>query len=469
MPVVNPLARELVFKLVYYGPGLGGKTTTLQHLHATTRPEHRGKLVSLATPVDRTLYFDFLPLRLPSVLGMNVRLQLFTVPGQVYYNATRKLVLTGADGIVLVVDSQRERLDASLESLANLRENLREHGRLLGKVPWIIQWNKRDLDELVPVEELSEKMNPEGVPAFETIATRGVGVYEALDAIARAVLTDYQARLPPTKPFEGQALQIPEGGLTEALQRHGAASGPAAVSAAAVVAAPHPEAPWLGEQLARQVAEPGRTAVAGGAPSAGVHGAGAAPMPPLATANGDVAGATPVGAAADTSEPAAPPEQEAPSEPEPITLAHPGAVPYRSQPPVSGQGPGRALEPPLSELPPGTFSLRELWVGSERKLVAELERALERAEHAQALTLIEQVVTRTLASAAGLLGGGPEGPREPAVVALALGLTGERYLRFRALVREHRAGGVVERREVLEAYVLALELRLARLRAERRG
>ncbi len=462
MPVVNPLARELVFKLVYYGPGLGGKTTTLQHLHATTRPEHRGKLVSLATPVDRTLYFDFLPLRLPSVLGMNVRLQLFTVPGQVYYNATRKLVLTGADGIVLVVDSQRERLDASLESLANLRENLREHGRLLGKVPWIIQWNKRDLDELVPVEELSEKMNPEGVPAFETVATRGVGVYEALDAIARAVLTDYQARLPPTKPFEGQALQIPEGGLTEALQRHGAASVPAAAGAAAVMAAPHPEAPWLGEQLARQVAEPGRAAVSAAAPSAGVQGAGAAPASREAAATEDVAGGT-LGAAA------APLEREAPSEPEPITLAHPGVAPYRSQPPVSGQAPGRELEPPLSELPPGAFSLRELWVGSERKLVAEVERALERAEHAQALTLLEQVVTRTLAGAAGLLGGGPEGPREPAVAALALGLSGERYLRFRALVREHRAGGAVDRREVLEAYGLALELRLARLRAERRG
>src|SRR6186713_1345147 len=125
MPVVNPLARELVFKVVYYGPGLGGKTTSLQHIHATAKPEHRGKMVSLATPVDRTLYFDFLPIRVPNVRGLSVRLQLFTVPGQVYYNATRKLVLTGADGIVFVSDSQRARLDANLESLGNLKENLR--------------------------------------------------------------------------------------------------------------------------------------------------------------------------------------------------------------------------------------------------------------------------------------------------------------------------------------------------------
>src|ERR1700742_4510929 len=131
MASVNPLARELVFKVVYYGPGLGGKTTTLQHIHATARPEHRGKMLSLATAVDRTLYFDFLPIRVPHVRGMGVRLQLFTVPGQVHYNATRKLVLTGADGVVLVADSQRLRADASSESLDNLRDNLREHGRTL--------------------------------------------------------------------------------------------------------------------------------------------------------------------------------------------------------------------------------------------------------------------------------------------------------------------------------------------------
>src|SRR5687767_6982081 len=191
MPVVNPLAREVVFKVVYYGPGLGGKTTSLQHIHATTRAEHRGKMVSLATPVDRTLYFDFLPIRVPHVRGMGVRLQLFTVPGQVYYNATRKLVLTGADGVVIVFDSQRLRADANLESLENLCENLREHGRALGEVPHIAQYNKRDLYDVVPVHELDAKLNRHHSPAFATIATRGDGVFESLESITRAVLEDF--------------------------------------------------------------------------------------------------------------------------------------------------------------------------------------------------------------------------------------------------------------------------------------
>src|ERR1700742_2572867 len=146
MASVNPLSRELVFKIVYYGPGLGGKTTTLEYIHATAKPEHRGKLVSLATPVDRTLYFDFLPVRLPPVRGMNIRLQLFTVPGQVYYNATRKLVLTGADGIVFVSDAQGARMDANLETLENLRQNLREHALDLASFPHVFHHNKRDLD-----------------------------------------------------------------------------------------------------------------------------------------------------------------------------------------------------------------------------------------------------------------------------------------------------------------------------------
>src|SRR6187402_2361536 len=166
MPVVNPLAREVVFKVVYYGPGLGGKTTSLQYVHATARPEHRGKMVSLATPVDRTLYFDFLPVRVPGVRGSSVRLQLFTVPGQVYYNATRKLVLTGADGLVLVFDSQRVRSDANEESLQNLHENLEAHGRSLAQLPHVIQYNKRDLYDATPLDELERLLNRHGAPSF---------------------------------------------------------------------------------------------------------------------------------------------------------------------------------------------------------------------------------------------------------------------------------------------------------------
>ncbi|HEY5955564.1 MAG TPA: ADP-ribosylation factor-like protein, partial [Polyangiaceae bacterium] len=196
MPVVNPLARELVFKVVYYGPGLGGKTTSLQHIYATTRPEHRGKMVSLATPVDRTLYFDFLPIRLPTSRDLTVRLQLFTVPGQVYYNATRKLVLTGADGVVFVVDSQRARADANIESLRNLEENLLEHGRGLEEIPHVFSYNKRDLPGLVSIDDMERLLNAHGAPSFATVATSGEGVYETLEAITRAVLEDFEHRMP---------------------------------------------------------------------------------------------------------------------------------------------------------------------------------------------------------------------------------------------------------------------------------
>src|SRR4051812_13124867 len=196
MASVNPLSRELVFKIVYYGPGLGGKTTTLEYLHASTKPEHRGKLVSLATPVDRTLYFDFLPVRLPPVRGMSIRLQLFTVPGQVYFNATRKLVLTGADGIVFVSDSQILRADANLESLENLRENLREQGRDLALIPLVFQHNKRDLPDLLPTPELDQMLNPFSAPSVPTCARNGEGVYESLSKIAEAVLRAFESKMP---------------------------------------------------------------------------------------------------------------------------------------------------------------------------------------------------------------------------------------------------------------------------------
>lgn len=190
MASVNPLSRELVFKIVYYGPGLGGKTTTLEYLHASTKPEHRGKLVSLATPVDRTLYFDFLPVRLPPMRGMSIRLQLFTVPGQVYFNATRKLVLTGADGIVFVADSQHERADANLESFENLKDNLKEQGYNIDTIPYVIQYNKRDLPNAMTVDELRAMLNYKRVPDFEATASSGEGVFETLKSIAKLVLVE---------------------------------------------------------------------------------------------------------------------------------------------------------------------------------------------------------------------------------------------------------------------------------------
>src|SRR5258706_1266961 len=218
MASVNALTRELVFKIVYYGPGLSGKTTTLQHIHATVRPEHRGKMVSLATPVDRTLYFDFLPIRLPRVRGMGVRLQLFTVRGQVYYNATRKLVLTGADGVVFVADSQAGRVDANLETLENLRENLKEHGRALADMPLDVQQNKRDPNDVLTIDELDEMWNEHKAPSFGTVATRGDGVYQSLEAITKLVVAAFESSIPPGERQISAQLEAIEGGLSEALR-----------------------------------------------------------------------------------------------------------------------------------------------------------------------------------------------------------------------------------------------------------
>lgn len=178
MASVNPHTRELVFKLVFYGPGLGGKTTTLQYIHAATKAEHRGKMVSLSTPTDRTLYFDFLPIRLPRVRGMAVRLQLFTVPGQVYYAATRKLVLSGADGVVFVADSQLSETASNAESFLDLRSNLKELGRSLSDVPLVIQFNKRDLPDIRSDEELDALAKRGKEPVYKACAMNGQGVLE---------------------------------------------------------------------------------------------------------------------------------------------------------------------------------------------------------------------------------------------------------------------------------------------------
>ncbi|MDD5306723.1 MAG: GTPase domain-containing protein [Deltaproteobacteria bacterium] len=194
MSSVNPLTKEILLKLVYFGPGLGGKTTTLQYIHRTARPEHRGKMVSLATPVDRTLYFDFLPVRLPRVGGYTLRLQLFTVPGQVHYNATRKLVLTGADGVVFVADSQRSRLDANMESLENLFDNLHERDIDTDAFAFTFQYNKRDIADILPVAELDARLNPKGRARTETCAITGEGIYRGLEAITKEVLRELKRR-----------------------------------------------------------------------------------------------------------------------------------------------------------------------------------------------------------------------------------------------------------------------------------
>ena len=222
MAQVNPLTRELLVKLVYYGPGLGGKTTSLQCIHQSSPPETRGQIVSLATPVDRTLYFDFLPLRATSVRSHHVRLQLFTVPGQVYFNATRKLVLTGVDGVVFVADSQRGRHDANLESLENLADNLESQGRDIAAIPMVLQYNKRDLPGVMPVEEMDASLNVHEVPSFATCASEGEGVLAALDSLVQLVIEDLEARNAlgaPSKPRSEHEFSRAEGTLAERIGR----------------------------------------------------------------------------------------------------------------------------------------------------------------------------------------------------------------------------------------------------------
>ena len=194
MSSVNLYTKEISLKIVYYGPGLGGKTSSLQYIHRAIKPDARGQLVSLSTGVDRTLYFDFLPVKLPKLRGYTVRVQLYTVPGQVHYNSTRKLVLTGADGIVFVADSQRARREANVESFQNLQDNLREQGLALERMPHLLQYNKRDMPELLSAAELDAVVNPHRAPAFETSATTGQGVFEALKSITTLVLSDLRRR-----------------------------------------------------------------------------------------------------------------------------------------------------------------------------------------------------------------------------------------------------------------------------------
>ena len=192
MALVNHTTREINAKIVYYGPGLCGKTTNIHLIYHRIAPNQRGKLISLATETDRTLFFDFLPIELGTMKNYKVRFHLYTVPGQVFYNATRKLVLKGADGVIFVADSQRAMLDANLESLANLRDNFAEQGINLAEFPMVIQYNKRDLPDILSVDELNASMNPRNVPAYEAVAKTGDGVLKTFTAISKLVLQDMQ-------------------------------------------------------------------------------------------------------------------------------------------------------------------------------------------------------------------------------------------------------------------------------------
>jgi mutual gliding-motility protein MglA len=187
---INFAAREINCKIVYYGPGLGGKTTNLQHIFDKTGDQQKGKMISLATETDRTLFFDFLPLDLGTIRGFKTRFHLYTVPGQVFYDASRKLILRGVDGVVFVADSQAERADANVEALDNLIDNLKEHGYDFAKIPYALQFNKRDLPNILSVEEMKEQLCRRNEPTFESIACHGQGVFETLKDIARQVLVE---------------------------------------------------------------------------------------------------------------------------------------------------------------------------------------------------------------------------------------------------------------------------------------
>ena len=194
MSFINYAAREINIKIVYYGPGLCGKTTNLQYIYEKSNPQQKGKLISLATETDRTLFFDFLPLDLGSVRGFKTRFHLYTGPGQVFYDASRKLILKGVDGVVFVADSQEARMDANVESLRNLDENLKENGFELKTIPYILQFNKRDLPTAVSTDDMYRKLNLKSEPTFEAVATTGIGVFETLKAVAKQVLYDLRRR-----------------------------------------------------------------------------------------------------------------------------------------------------------------------------------------------------------------------------------------------------------------------------------
>jgi signal recognition particle receptor subunit beta len=195
MSFVNYHTKEINCKIVYYGPGLGGKTTNIQYIYQKTSSQNKGQMITLNTENERTLFFDFLPLDLGEIRGFKTRFHLYTVPGQVFYEASRKLILRGVDGLVFVADSQVERMEANIESYQGLERNLSEQGYDISKVPMVMQWNKRDLPNIVPVEDLQYQLNKRKFPAFEAVATNGQGVFETLKMVSKSVLLNIKGGL----------------------------------------------------------------------------------------------------------------------------------------------------------------------------------------------------------------------------------------------------------------------------------
>jgi signal recognition particle receptor subunit beta len=409
---VNPLTREVLIKLVYYGPGLGGKTTTLQKVHAVSPAETRGKIVSLATPVDRTLYFDFMPLRVEPVHGYPVRLQLFTVPGQVYFNATRKLVLTGADGVVFVADSKRDRQDANLESLQNLEANLQEQSRSLSGVPHVMQYNKRDLDAICSVEELNGALNAHGAPSFASAASLSEGVVEPLDELVRLVLTDLERRA----VFGGEPAQP-----SPNLGRFSANSEGLRASLARA------SEQWEDEPIAVQL--------------------NAAPREASTRLRSSV-----------------PPQRRSTPARGLNLSALPSARTQSSEPPRIPPFEARSLAAPSENVPGHGPSWSALFPLEQAKEIAQLEQDLVRGDFRAATLRCDALFSENLAEAADELGL-EASERQPALVALCLGLAAERLREFREAVRGARSGSEIAERDALGAYSVLIELTRLRTRS----
>ncbi len=465
MASINTIARELVLKIVYYGPGLGGKTTSLQSLHDTSPPERRGKLVSLATPVDRTLYFDFLPLRLPPLRGLSVRLQLFTVPGQVYFNATRRLVLSGADGIVFVADSQLERMDANLESLENLRDNLAEHARDLTTIPHVFSWNKRDLEELVSIEELDRTLNPHGAPSYGTIAPRGTNVDQVLAKITSMVVAQQEAQMPAQRGSIAPGL-VARDSPSVSVHRVERVEEETVESSIDKHALPAPLSPGEGDAV--------ETSSSALAPSEGTFLANlerieAAASKPIVDEELESVVEKPSDEKQENAPEKVPESAAETRRASAADLANLAMRPPRvDEGPPSAQRASTAPAPPLPPEPNGHahgeerngLSFTSLFPPTERPVIEQIESYIAHGDHADALGMCEAALARLFAPIANLAGlddregGGPTLP-------LLVGLDGRRYLAFRAMARRARRTGDVGLRDALEGYAFVLEAKVA--------
>lgn len=431
MSHINPLAREISAKIVYYGPGLSGKTTSLKYLYSVIRPERRGELVTLATEGDRTLFFDFLPISIERVQEMPVRLQLYTVPGQVFYSSTRKLVLNGADGVVFVADSQEAARESNLQSLQDMMDNLTELGHDLATFPHVLQFNKRDLTQLMSVAQLNAELNRHNAPALETCAAKGTGILNALREITQAVVRDLKRRQPQprktlTMPVIGEGTDTFEGGLAARLSQVVAegAGGPASTLPGPSLpppsaAVPPPSIPPLGsmsptpahgvpvaQTTASHPPQPSGAPAHFTAPAAPVSHA-RAPTPAHAT--------LPVGSRPALDPLAIPPPtmpfMEAP--PPAAGPPSPSTSHSSSKPPTSGPAAG------------GPLSFAALWPVEAQKAALTVEQLLREGAWGSALRSCAAALAALLESIPGVTGS--DGPMTKAAL---LGLDGREYLRF---------------------------------------